>query len=157
MGIDAFQTGSAKAPRDRSKRAFTVFNQTDDANRVQDILTALAYLQKRSPSQAVNLVGLQMGGVWSFFARALAGPGVSLAADGPSQMALPDVAFFRAWTTVRTPEGKPFLYVLQPADAYAAYALTVAMAAHEGPCYLRTLRPDVPFLYSLVWATIKLL
>jgi transketolase len=74
--------------------------------------------------------------------------GVSLAADGPSQMALPDVAFFRALTTVRTQEGKPLLYLLQPADAYAAYALTVAMAAHEGPCYLRTLRPDVPFLYN---------
>jgi transketolase len=73
--------------------------------------------------------------------------GVSLAADGPSQMALPDVAFFRAWSTLRAPAGKPLLYLLQPADAYAAYALTVAMAAHEGPCYLRTLRPDVPFLY----------
>ena len=74
--------------------------------------------------------------------------GVSLAADGPSQMALADVAFFRAWTTVRTPEGAPFLYLLQPADAYAAYALTAAMAAHSGPCYLRTLRPDVPLLYD---------
>jgi transketolase len=31
--------------------------------------------------------------------------GVSLAADGPSQMALPDVAFFRAWTTVCTRMG----------------------------------------------------
>jgi dienelactone hydrolase len=81
LGIDAFQTGSAKAPRDRSKRAFTVFNQTDDANRVQDILTALGFLQKRSPNMAVNLVGLQLGGVWSYFARALAGPGVNLAAD----------------------------------------------------------------------------
>src|SRR5215470_7811056 len=74
--------------------------------------------------------------------------GVSLAADGPSQMALPDVAFFRAWTTLRSQTGKPLLYLLQPADAYAAYALTVAMAAHEGPCYLRTLRPDVPLLYN---------
>ncbi len=81
LGIDAFQTGSAKAPRDRSKRAFTVFNQTDDANRVQDILTALAYLQGRSRAKAVNLVGLEMAGVWSYFARALAGPRVNLAAD----------------------------------------------------------------------------
>ena len=68
--------------------------------------------------------------------------GVSLAADGPSQMALPDVAFFRAWTTVRTRMGKPVLYLLQPADAYAAYALTVAIAEHDGACYMRTLRPD---------------
>jgi transketolase len=74
--------------------------------------------------------------------------GVSLAADGPSQMALPDVAFFHAWSTVRTRDGQPFLYLLQPADAYAAYALTLAMAEHHGPCYLRTLRPDVPFLYD---------
>jgi hypothetical protein len=81
LGIDAFQTGSAKAPRDRNKRAFTVFNQTDDANRVQDILTALAYLQSRSNAKVVNLVGIGMGGVWSYFARALAGPGVNLAAD----------------------------------------------------------------------------
>jgi transketolase len=74
--------------------------------------------------------------------------GVSLAADGPSQMALPDVTFFRAWTTVRTRTGQPVLYLLQPADAYAAYALTVAMAEHDGACYMRTLRPDVPFLYD---------
>ena len=81
LGIDAFQTGSAKAPRDRKKRAFTVFNQTDDANRVQDILTALTYLRTRSGAKVVNLVGLDMGGVWSYFARALAGPGINLAAD----------------------------------------------------------------------------
>ena len=74
--------------------------------------------------------------------------GVSLAADGPSQMALVDVPFFRAWTTIRTPAGKPFLYLLQPADAHASYALTIAMAEHEGACYLRTFRTDVPFLYN---------
>jgi transketolase len=74
--------------------------------------------------------------------------GVSLAADGPSQMALPDVAFFHAWSTVQAPDDKPFLYLLQPADAYAAYALTLAMAEHQGPCYLRVMRPDVPFLYD---------
>lgn len=74
--------------------------------------------------------------------------GVSLAADGPSQMALPDVAFFRAFTTVRNRADTPMMYLLNPADAYAAYALTLAMAAHDGPCYMRTMRPDVPFLYD---------
>ena len=58
--------------------------------------------------------------------------GVRLAADGPSQMVWPDVAFFRAWATVCTPDGKPLLYLLQPADAYAAYALIVTMAAYDG-------------------------
>lgn len=74
--------------------------------------------------------------------------GVSLAADGPSQMGLPDVAWFRAFTTMKDHRGAPGCYVLQPSDAYAAYALTQAMAEHEGVCYMRTLRPDTEFLYS---------
>jgi dienelactone hydrolase len=81
MGIDAFQTGTAVAPRDASNRAFVNFNQTNDANRVQDILTALEYLRSRSKAQTVNLVGLEVAGLWSYFARAMAGEGVNLAAD----------------------------------------------------------------------------
>lgn len=81
LAIDAFQSGSAKAPREHTRRAFTVFNQTDDANRVQDILTALSWLQGRTHATHVNLIGLEAAGVWSYFARAMAGPGVNLAAD----------------------------------------------------------------------------
>ena len=92
---------------------------------------------------------LEMGIISRFHLKVVGShAGVSLAADGPSQMALSDVAFFRAWTTVQTHTGEPVLYLLQPADAYAAYALTVAMAEHDGACYMRTLRPDVPFLYD---------
>lgn len=74
--------------------------------------------------------------------------GVSLAADGPSQMSLPDVAWFRAYTNVKLPDGRPAMHLLQPADAFAAYALLLKMAEHDGPCYMRTMRPDVPFLYN---------
>lgn len=74
--------------------------------------------------------------------------GVSLAADGPSQMGLPDVAFFHALSGARFPGGAPFCYVLTPSDARSAYALTLAAAEHDGPCYLRTQRPDVPRLYD---------
>lgn len=74
--------------------------------------------------------------------------GISLAADGPSQMGLPDVAWFRAFTTMKDHRGNPGCYVLQPADAYAAYALTGVMAEYEGACYMRTLRPDTEFIYS---------
>ncbi len=74
--------------------------------------------------------------------------GITLAADGPSQMSLPDVAWFRAFTTMRDHNGNPGCYVLQPADAYAAYALTGVMAEYEGCCYMRTLRPETEFLYS---------
>ncbi len=81
LAIDAFQTGLAQAPRSQDSRAFTVFNQTNDANRLQDILTALAYLRARSKASTVNLMGLEMGGVWTYFARAVAGDTVNLAAD----------------------------------------------------------------------------
>jgi dienelactone hydrolase len=81
MGIDAFQTGTAVAPRDTTSRASVVFNQTNDANRVQDILTALEYLRSRSKARTVNLVGLEAAGLWSYFARTMAGEGVTLVAD----------------------------------------------------------------------------
>ncbi len=74
--------------------------------------------------------------------------GVSLAADGPSQMGLPDVAWFGAFTHVKRPDGSPAMYLLQPADAFAAYQLTARMAEHDGPCYMRTHRPDTQFLYD---------
>ncbi|MBX3356366.1 MAG: transketolase [Phycisphaeraceae bacterium] len=74
--------------------------------------------------------------------------GISLAADGPSQMSLPDVSWFRAFTRVRDHRGNPGFYLLQPADAFAAYGLTLAMADHEGCCYMRTARPDVEFIYD---------
>jgi transketolase len=74
--------------------------------------------------------------------------GISLAADGPSQMSLPDVAWFRSLSTVADCRGNPSCYLLQPSDAYAAYALTMVMAEYHGACYMRTLRPDVEFLYD---------
>ncbi|MDP1663230.1 MAG: transketolase [Phycisphaerales bacterium] len=74
--------------------------------------------------------------------------GITLAADGPSQMSLPDVSWFRSFTTMKDHRGNPGCYLLQPADAYAAYALTHVMAEYEGVCYMRTLRNETEFLYS---------
>ncbi|MCA9284385.1 MAG: transketolase [Phycisphaerales bacterium] len=74
--------------------------------------------------------------------------GISLAADGPSQMSLPDVAWFRSLSTMRDHRGNPGCYLLQPSDAYSAYALTMVMAEYQGACYMRTLRPEVEFLYD---------
>lgn len=68
--LTAFQTGSAVAPRDRSHRHFLTFNRTDDASRVQDILTALRWLQ----TQGQTSVKLQCSGkaaVWCTFAAAI--------------------------------------------------------------------------------------
>lgn len=72
MSIDAFNTGAAKARRDMSDPFFTTYNRTDDSNRVQDILTAIAYLERRPEVARVNLVGVGKGGLWSLLARALA-------------------------------------------------------------------------------------
>jgi transketolase len=74
--------------------------------------------------------------------------GITLAADGPSQMALPDVSWFRSFTTIRDHRGNPGCYILQPADAYAAFGLTQVMAEYEGVCYMRTLRPETEFIYN---------
>ena len=74
--------------------------------------------------------------------------GISLAADGPSQMSLPDIAWFRSFSTMTDHYGNPGCYVLQPADAWAAYGLTVAMAEHTGCAYLRTFRPEVEMIYD---------
>ncbi len=75
--IDAFQTGSAVAPRNRSVKMLLTFNRTDDANRVQDILTALAWLNQPN----TRLIGLGKSALWATFAAAVAPVRVDLHAD----------------------------------------------------------------------------
>jgi len=74
--------------------------------------------------------------------------GVTLAADGPSQMALADLAFMRAFAHVRDSRGNPAVTVLTPSDAVSAYSLVLAMAAASSACYLRAVRGDLPILYG---------
>lgn len=75
--------------------------------------------------------------------------GISLAADGPSQMSLPDVAYFHALASCRGDNGEdPQCWVYHPADAVAAYGCTQLMAQCRGLCYMRTHRPEVPLLYA---------
>jgi transketolase len=65
--------------------------------------------------------------------------GVEIGPDGPSQMALEDLAAMRAI------HGSTVLY---PADATAAAALTADMADRPGIVYLRTTRGAWPVLYQ---------
>ncbi len=74
--------------------------------------------------------------------------GVSLAADGPSQMGLLDVAYFRSFGTADDGRGQPACYSFHPADAVAAYAMTGMMANINGMCYMRTHRPDIGLIYD---------
>ncbi|MCP5115615.1 MAG: hypothetical protein GY953_32720 [bacterium] len=78
--VDAYQTGSAVAPRDTSLKHFFAFNLTVDANRVQDILTALAFLSQRHQGKP-ELIGLAGANVWSLFAAAIAPIEVTLTTE----------------------------------------------------------------------------
>jgi transketolase len=65
--------------------------------------------------------------------------GVEIGADGPSQMALEDLAMMRAV------HGSTVLY---PSDATSAAALVQAMADLDGVSYIRTTRGGYPVLYE---------
>jgi transketolase len=65
--------------------------------------------------------------------------GVSIGEDGPSQMALEDLAFFR---TV------PDCLVLYPCDAVSTEKLVTAAAEYQGMVYLRTTRQGTPVIYE---------
>ncbi len=75
--------------------------------------------------------------------------GVSLGADGPSQMAVSDVAYFRSLTRVDAGLSEIACHVFQPCDAVSAYRCTELMANIRGLCYLRTHRPEASFVYPL--------
>jgi transketolase len=65
--------------------------------------------------------------------------GVSIGEDGPSQMALEDLAMMRA---------QPNIAVLYPCDAVSTERLVERMAYHAGPAYMRTSRPKTPVIYG---------
>ena len=74
--------------------------------------------------------------------------GVSLGADGPSQMGVVDAAFFGSLASVRTPKGHPGAVCLNPCDAVSTYKLVCLMANYQGMAYMRTLRPETPLVYK---------
>ena len=65
--------------------------------------------------------------------------GISIGEDGPSQMAIEDIALATSL---------PHMTVLVPADAPSTAAATRLMFQHQGPVYLRTGRPEVPIVYN---------
>ncbi len=72
LSIDCFQTGEARGNRAADVKYFTTYNRTDLANRVQDILTAVAYLRNREDVARADLVGQGRAGLWCLLARGLA-------------------------------------------------------------------------------------
>jgi transketolase len=65
--------------------------------------------------------------------------GVSIGEDGPSQMALEDIAMFRAIPTAT---------VFYPSDAVSTERAVELAANTKGICFIRTSRPNVPVIYA---------
>jgi transketolase len=83
---------------------------------------------------------VRMGGV-SFSNVKFSGShcGVSIGEDGPSQMALEDLAMMRS---------VPGCAVLYPCDGMSTERLVVEMTKHHGMAYMRTSRPKTPVIYG---------
>lgn len=94
FAMDAFQTGSSKAPRDREDHPavaedpgvgggprFLTFNVTDDQARVQDVLTAIAYAAEGAKGKPVEIYARGDAAVWATFAAAVSTTPVVLHLD----------------------------------------------------------------------------
>ncbi len=114
IGIAAGLAGAGKIPVVSSFAVFLLCNAFDQ------IRMSVAF-----PNQNVKLVGTHAG--------------ISIGEDGPSQMAVEDIALACSL---------PGVTVIVPADGASAAAATVAMLAREGPSYLRCGRPKVPVVYE---------
>jgi transketolase len=79
---------------------------------------------------AISNVGIKLAGSHA---------GVSIGEDGPSQMALEDLAMYRA---------EPNYTVFYPCDAVSTERLLALMHDHPGPAYMRTSRPKTPVIYG---------
>ncbi|HEY7875181.1 MAG TPA: transketolase C-terminal domain-containing protein [Actinomycetota bacterium] len=119
VGIAAGLAASGKIPVAASFSTFLMSNAFDQ------IRMSVAF-----PNQNVKLVGSHAG--------------ISIGEDGPSQMAIEDVALACSL---------PGFTVIVPADGPSATAATKAMLEREGPTFLRCGRPKVPVVYdgSLEW------
>ncbi len=134
--IDAFLTGEHNGPekpteRFRKGNFMDTFQPTDTGCRVQDVLTALAFLRaRRDMSGNVNLLGLQDGGLWCLFASAIDGQVPVTAAD-MNHFALDDDA---AWVkTCYVPCIRAIGDVQTAATLIAPRRLIVMNAADASP------------------------
>lgn len=107
--IDAYQTGAAIAARassgsgedSHSDHFPLVYSKSDAADRVQDILTALAFLN-RAGSSPTTLIPVGEAAIWAFFAAAVAPVHVSVSADA-HDFAGEDQQFTRPLLRARNP------------------------------------------------------
>lgn len=113
VGVAAGLAGAGKIPVCASFSTFLMSNAFDQ------IRMSIAF-----PNQNVKLVGSHAG--------------ISIGEDGPSQMAVEDVALACSL---------PGFTVIVPADGPSAADATRLMLEREGPTFLRCGRPKVPLIY----------
>ena len=114
VGIASGLSATGKIPVVSSFSTFLMSNAFDQ------IRMSVAF-----PNQNVKLVGTHAG--------------ISIGEDGPSQMAIEDVALACAL---------PGFTVVVPADGPSTKLATKALIERPGPAYLRCGRPKVPLLYT---------
>ena len=115
----------------------------------QQLLAAAVGLQARGWNPFASTFSAFLSRAYDFIRMAaisranlrLAGShaGVSIGEDGPSQMALEDIASMRAIHSST---------VLHPSDANQTAKLVAAMADTDGIVFMRTLRPNTPVIYD---------
>jgi len=114
IGIAAGLAAAGKIPVAASFSTFLLSNAFDQ------IRMSVAF-----PNLNVKLVGTHAG--------------ISIGEDGPSQMAIEDVALACAF---------PGMTVVVPADGASTAIATHALLEREGPTFMRCGRPSVPVLYD---------
>ena len=65
--------------------------------------------------------------------------GITLGKDGPTQMGIEDLALVG---------GLPTFTIVVPSDPASMHAAVRAIAEHEGPCFLRSSRVELPYIYD---------
>jgi len=78
--IEPFVSNPARIQKQRFDEYFLSYNRTDAADRVQDILTGLAFLKGQS-GRRPELIGLGDAGIWCVFAAAVAPIAIDVTAD----------------------------------------------------------------------------
>jgi transketolase len=74
--------------------------------------------------------------------------GVNTGADGPSQMGTSDLSYMRTLSTVKKRSGERLMTIFNPSCAISAYKCVQTMMRLPHSCYMRTIRQDLPLLYS---------
>ncbi len=117
--------------RDTSAPHFHTYNPSDASCRIQDILTALAYLRSRGDVTVCHLAGMGGAGLWCLFARALAPDVGRTIIDGNR---------FRANDDFQWGE-----HLFMPAVRAAGDLRTAAAMIAPGPLYVHNAGNELPF------------